>query len=287
MIKSEQEDVILEAKDLHFSYDMEEEHSLNGINIRIGRGKKIAFMGANGSGKSTFFLCCNGIHKPQQGEILFDGQPVSYNRAGLLKLRSKVGIVFQDPDNQLFLSSVSQEIAFGILNQRVPEEEARREVDKVIEQLGIASFADRPTHALSGGQKKQVCIADILVMKPEIIILDEPAAALDPQHTKLVDDMISQFSEQGITIMMATHNMDYAYEWADEIVLMHEGRVLCQDTALSICSNQELLDEAGLDEPVVLTLYGHMLQSGKIKAGKKPPANVNELIGYMYEERNE
>ena len=118
-------------------------------------------MGANGSGKSTFFLCCNGILRPQKGDILFHGKPVSYKRKELLALRSKVGIVFQDPDKQLFSASVEQEISFGILNLGVAKEQARTEVEQVMEELEIVPFRKRPVHALSGGQKKQVSIADI------------------------------------------------------------------------------------------------------------------------------
>ena len=147
--------VILKAENLFFSYDDEKSHSLNGLSLEIGRGKKIAFMGANGSGKSTFFLCCNGINRPTSGTLYFDGAPVDYSREGLLKLRQRVGIVFQDPDNQLFSASVYQEISFGVLNLGKSEAEARQEVERVIEKMGISPFRDRPTHALSGGQKKQ------------------------------------------------------------------------------------------------------------------------------------
>ena len=192
------EDIILKADDLYFSYEGEKSHSLNGLSLEIGRGKKIAFMGANGSGKSTFFLCCNGILKPSKGTLYLDGKPYDYSRQGLLKLRQRVGIVFQDPDNQLFSASVYQEISFGILNLGVPEEEAKREVEAVIEKLEITPFRHKPTHALSGGQKKQVSIADILVMHPDIIILDEPAAALDPKHTTLVNRIVNQLTEEGI-----------------------------------------------------------------------------------------
>lgn len=159
---------------------------------------------------------------------MFHGKPVSYKRKELLALRSKVGIVFQDPDKQLFSASVEQEISFGILNLGVAKEQARTEVEQVMEELEIVPFRKRPVHALSGGQKKQVSIADILVMRPEIIILDEPAAALDPKHTRMVNEMVDKLTEQGITVLMATHDMDYAYAWADEIVLMKDGKVLCQ-----------------------------------------------------------
>lgn len=219
-------DIILKAEDLYFSYDDEQSHSLNGLSLEIKRGQKVAFMGANGSGKSTFFLCCTGILKPQSGKLYFNGEEIKYDKKSLLKLRSKVGIVFQDPDNQLFSASVYQEISFGILNLGVSEEQAAREVEGVIDYLEITPFRHKPTHALSGGQKKQVSIADILVMHPDVIILDEPAAALDPKHTTMVNHIVDQLTEQGITVCMATHDINYAYEWADEVLLFHEGKVL-------------------------------------------------------------
>ncbi|MFQ7500538.1 MAG: energy-coupling factor ABC transporter ATP-binding protein, partial [Blautia coccoides] len=201
-------DIILKAEDLYFSYDDENSHSLNGLSLEIKRGQKVAFMGSNGSGKSTFFLCCNGIHRPSSGTLYFNGEPVTYDKKGLLKLRSKVGIVFQDPDNQLFSASVYQEISFGILNLGVSEEEAKKEVEEVIDYLEITPFRHKPTHSLSGGQKKQVSIADILVMHPDIIILDEPAAALDPKHTTMVNQIVNRLTESGITVLMATHDVN-------------------------------------------------------------------------------
>lgn len=150
-----QDDIILKAENLYFSYDDEKTHSLNGLSLEIRRGRRIAFMGANGSGKSTFFLCCNGVHRPSSGTVYFEGEPVDYSRKGLLALRRNVGIVFQDPDNQLFSASVYQEISFGILNLGVSPDEAAREVENVIERLEITPFRSKPTHALSGGQKKQ------------------------------------------------------------------------------------------------------------------------------------
>ena len=135
-------DVIIKADNLYFSYDDEKSHSLNGLSLEIRRGRKIAFMGANGSGKSTFFLCCNGIHQPSSGTLYVDGEPVDYSREGLLKLRQKIGIVFQDPDNQLFSASVYQEISFGVLNLGKSEEEARQEVERVIYEMEITPFRD-------------------------------------------------------------------------------------------------------------------------------------------------
>ena len=274
-------DIILKAENLYFSYDDENSHSLNGLSLEIKRGQKVAFMGSNGSGKSTFFLCCNGIHRPSSGTLYFDGEPVAYDKKGLLKLRSKVGIVFQDPDNQLFSASVYQEISFGILNLGVSEEDAKKEVEEVIDHLEITPFRHKPTHSLSGGQKKQVSIADILVMHPDIIILDEPAAALDPKHTTMVNHIVNRLTEAGITVLMATHDVNYAYEWADEIMLFHEGKVLMHGTPADVFSNKAVLARTNLEPPAVLELFDSLCMKGILKPTLSVPKNLKTLEKYI------
>lgn len=274
-------DIILKADDLYFSYDDDKTHSLNGLSLEIKRGSKVAFMGANGSGKSTFFLCCNGIHKPAKGTLYYNGKPISYDKKGLLELRSKVGIVFQDPDNQLFSASVYQEISFGILNLGVSEEQAKKEVEQVIDSLEITPFRHKPTHALSGGQKKQVSIADILVMHPEVIILDEPAAALDPKHTAMVNHIVEQMTEQGITVLIATHDVNYAYEWADEIMLFHEGKVLMHGTPKEVFSSPDVLKKTNLEPPVVLELFRRLTKMGILSSSLPLPKNLKTLEKYI------
>lgn len=274
-------DIILKAENLYFSYDDENSHSLNGLSLEIKRGQKVAFMGSNGSGKSTFFLCCNGIHRPSSGTLYFDGEPVTYDKKGLLKLRSKVGIVFQDPDNQLFSASVYQEISFGILNLGVSEEDAKKEVEEVIDHLEITPFRHKPTHSLSGGQKKQVSIADILVMHPDIIILDEPAAALDPKHTTMVNHIVTRLTEAGITVLMATHDVNYAYEWADEIMLFHEGKVLMHGTPADVFSNKAVLARTNLEPPAVLELFDSLCMKGILKPTLPVPKNLKTLEKYI------
>ena len=270
------EDWVIQAENLSYSYEENDRKALDGLSVRIGRGRKVAFMGGNGSGKSTFFLCLNGILRPDEGRVLIDGEPVSYTRKGLLDVRKKVGIVFQEPDNQLFSASVFQEISFGILNLGVDEETARREVEKVIRELEITPFQNRPAHALSGGQKKQVAIADILVMHPEIMILDEPASALDAAHTKKVHELIRGLTEQGITVLMSLHDIDYAWAWADEIVLMHEGKVMKQGTPREVCEDEEALKKAGLARPGVRRIYEKLKGRGML-LGDQIPGSMDEL----------
>ena len=270
--------IILKAENLYFTYDEDQEAcALNGLSLEIRRGEKVAVMGSNGSGKSTFFLCCNGIHRPTSGRLYFDGKEVSYDRKSLLQLRSKVGIVFQDPDNQLFSASVFQEISFGILNLGASREQARKEVERVIEDLEITPFRDKPSHALSGGQKKQVSIADILVMHPELMILDEPAAALDPKHTAMVKKIVDRLTEQGITVLMATHDVNYAYEWADKVLLFHEGKLLEQGTPEAVFRKTQLLRTTNLEQPGVLRLFDNLQKENLLGAGEKPPRNLQQL----------
>ena len=272
---------ILEAENLYYKYEENEAPSLNGVDLKIARGEKIAFLGANGSGKSTFFLCLNGILRPEKGQVRLNGEAVDYSHKGLLSLRKKVGIVFQDPDSQLFFADVYQEISFGILNMGVSEEEARREVDRIIERFGISSLKDRPTHALSGGQKKMVSIADILVMHPEVVILDEPAAALDAKHVEEVNRAVEDMTKEGITVLMATHDIDYAYEWADRMVLMCGGKVLKEGTPLEVCADRETLNKTNLAPPAVLTMFEALTKGGRLDGTLTPPASMEELKDYI------
>ncbi|MBS7007362.1 energy-coupling factor ABC transporter ATP-binding protein [Anaerostipes sp.] len=268
---------IIQADHLNYTYDGEDAPALNGLSLNIKQGKKTAVMGANGSGKSTFFLCLNGILRPQKGTLSFRGTPYSYDKKSLLNLRSKVGIVFQDPDNQLFSANVRQEISFGILNLGVDSETALKETEKIMDALDITEFQDRPTHALSGGQKKQVAIADILVMHPDIVILDEPSAALDSRHTALVNKTINQMTKAGITVLLSTHDSDYAFAWADEVILFHQGKVLKSGSPAEVFADRPALEAANLSRPAVLTIFESLYRKGIIKADTPVPRNLSEL----------
>ena len=274
-------EVILQAEHLFFSYDQGRSCSLRDLSLKIRRGSKTAFLGANGSGKSTFFLCCNGIRRPTSGTLSFDGKPVEYSRKELLALRRKVGIVFQDPDSQLFSSSVYQEISFGVMNLGFPEEKARQAVERILDEMELTALKSRPVHTLSGGQKKLVSIADILVMAPELVILDEPASALDPRHTELVYDAVERMTDKGITVMMATHDVDFALAWADEAVVLKDGCVLRQGTPEEIFTDRELLSQANLSVPAALRLFDSLCRRGILAPSLPIPRNLDELESYL------
>lgn len=274
-------DLLLKTENLCYTYEGNTSPALDHLDLSIRRGKRVACMGANGSGKSTFFLCCNGILRPDSGRILFAGQPLDYSRKGLLSLRSQVGIVFQDPDNQLFCSNVFQEISFGPLNLGLDEATVRKRVSAVMDRLGITPYADRPVHALSGGQKKLVSIADILVMEPSLILLDEPAASLDPLHTRMVREVIDEIAGEGITVVTATHDVDYAWSWADEILLLEEGRLLAFGSPAEVFSREDLLHRAGLTVPRILRLFGTLQQKGILPRSLSCPRTFQELERFL------
>lgn len=274
-------DDIIRAENLYFSYDDNKSYSLNNFSVNIKRGKKIAFMGANGAGKSTFFLALNGINRISSGNLYIDGEKLSYEKKKLLSIRKKIGIVFQDPDNQLFSASVKQEISFGALNIGMSEIEAKNEVEKIIDRLEIRSFKEKPTHSLSGGQKKQVSIADVLVMRPKIVILDEPFSALDPKHIGLVKKAIDMMVENNITVIISTHDVDFAYEWAEEIVLVHQGQVLRHTSTEEAFFDTESLEKTNLEMPKVLEMFLSLVKKGILAEGLKIPRNIKELENHI------
>ena len=271
---------IIKAENLCYTYEDGTE-ALKGIDLTIEAGKKVALLGANGSGKSTFFLCLNGVNQPQKGALYLHDKPYDYSKNGLLHLRSKVGIVFQDPDSQLFSASVYQEISFGAMNLGLEEEEVKRRVEQSIEDLEITPFRHKPTHFLSGGQKKQVSVADILVMDPEVIVFDEPAAALDPKHTKILNHLIDKLSERGITIIISTHDVDFAFGWADEAVLFHNGKVLRQGAPEEVFAAEEDLEKTNLTKPAALRLFDNLVKNGVLPEGLAIPRDLDALEKYI------
>ena len=276
------EETIIKAENITFTYEDGTE-ALKGIDMEIKKGRKIAFLGANGSGKSTFFLCLNGIHQPNGGTMYYKAEPYRYKKDFLLNLRSKVGIVFQDPDRQLFSASVRQEISFGAMNLGLAVEEVKARVDRSIEELEITAFQEKPTHFLSGGQKKQVAIADILVMDPEVIVLDEPAAALDPKHTAMVNHHINQLAKKGITVLISTHDVDHAYAWADEVILFHEGKIIKRGTPKTVFRDEKTLIATNLQKPSALRLFDDLCAKGLLDPSLPSPRNLEELELYIHD----
>lgn len=251
--------------------------ALCGIDLEIEKGEAVALMGANGSGKSTFFLALNGTAVPSEGKVAIDGEYIDYSRKGLLKVRKKVGIVFQDPDDQLFSADVRQELSFGLFNLGYNEEECREKVDRIVEELRLSEVAEKPVHFLSGGEKKRVSIGDILVMEPEIILFDEPSTGLDPYHVKKIDSIIDGLKEKGVTVIMSTHDPARALAWADRTVVFSRGRIAADGKPEEVFMQEDMLKETNLQQPEILKLFLQMKKAGYIEDGVPVPHRNEEF----------
>lgn len=263
---------LLQVKDLSFAY--EKKQVLRNISISISRGEKIAIMGSNGAGKSTFFLNLNGVLWPDGGEVILDGKRI--DRKNIQELRRKVGFVFQDADSQIIASTVKTEISFGPMNLRLDREEVRKRVEAAISYLSLEELQDRPPHYLSGGEKKRVSIADILAMEPEILIFDEPMAALDPVNAQNVETILQNLHKDGKTLLVATHDVDFAYRFADRILVFAEGRLIADGTPLEIFRKQEVMEQAHLRKPSMLTIWEALLDAQIVTEQKNYPVTPNE-----------
>ncbi len=244
----------IEARDLVYTYE-DGTRALDGISFRAETGKITGILGSNGAGKSTLFLNLNGVRTPHSGQVLLDGEPVTFNKQGIQRLRREVGIVFQDPDNQLFSADVYRDISFGAVNLGLPPEEVRRRVEWAMEKTGTAALRDKPTHALSYGQKKRVAIAGVLVMEPRIVILDEPTAGLDPQGVSDIMHLLADIRDQmGISIIVSTHDMDIVPLYCDYTYLLCGGGMKAAGTPEELFSHPEILRENHLRLPRIAHL---------------------------------
>ena len=242
---------IFEFKDVDYSYPVQHNQNraaLRGFTLQVPEREKIAVVGRNGSGKSTFFLHCNGLYRPESGQVFFKGEPLSYDRKSLMRLRQQVGLVFQNPDDQLFSASVEQDISFGPLNLGLDDAEARCRVQQAAEVCGITDLLDRPTHALSGGEKARVALAGVLAMQPEVLVADEPLASLDPWVRLAIFDILQTFFDRGKTILMATHNLSVVRYWASHVIVLEAGQVAFSGTPAQLLADKQVLDATGLSQ---------------------------------------
>ena len=225
--------------DIYFRFPGGETSALNGITLDIPAGKRVALVGRNGSGKSTLMLHANGILRPQQGVVQLNGQDIRYDRRSLRALRQNVGLVFQNPEEQLFSASVFQDISLGPLNLGLSAQAARERVLEVAERCQLTGLLDRPVHALSGGEKTRAALAGVLAMRPRILFADELTNSLDPWMCAQVLDILDGFVRDGCTVVLASHDSGLVRRWADHVVWLDQGRVYRQGTVAEVLSDGE------------------------------------------------
>ncbi|MEA4965421.1 MAG: ABC transporter ATP-binding protein [Oscillospiraceae bacterium] len=264
---------LLEISGLHYSYDDGRE-ALHVSRFSLRRGEQIAVLGANGAGKSTFFLSLNGVLHAH-GKIVYEGKEITHRDRN--ELRRHIGIVFQDPDKQIIASTVSEEVSFGPMNLRLPREEVARRVRDALAYMNITEFRDRPPHYLSGGEKKRVSIADIIAMEPEIIVFDEPTVSLDPYNVGLFEALLEKLREAGRTVLISTHDVDFAYRWAERAVLLKDGGIEADGPVREVLQDRALLERCSLKPPLLTEVCTALRECGLLKNQCNSPRNVVEL----------
>lgn len=268
---------MIDVKEIDFVYP-DGTYAIKKLSMSLEKGKKIAIVGPNGAGKTTLFLNLNGVHKPTSGKVYFQGKEVTYKKKEISDIRKKVGIVFQDPNTQLFSANVFQEVSFGPMNLGLSREEVKDRVQKALRKTNVENIKDKPTHFLSGGQKKRVAIADILAMDPMVIFLDEPTAFVDPKTSNELMKFFDQLHREGRTVVLSTHDMDKVYSWADYVYVMKDGTMIGQGTPQKIFTNDQILKDGDLNKPWILEFYEDLLERKPQLKGERIPKNKEELL---------
>ncbi|MBB6443929.1 ATP-binding cassette domain-containing protein [Bacillus benzoevorans] len=280
------DEVLFELKQLTYVYP-DGTAALKNISLSIRKGKKIALLGNNGAGKSTLFLHLNGILKSTSGMILLEGKPVQYDRKSLLTLRKKVGIAFQDPDSQLISGNVKQDISFGPMNLGWSKEKVNKQTEWAMKEMDVTSLQDRPIHFLSLGQKKRVAFAGILAMEPEVFLFDEPTAGLDPYYSKQIKQVLNTIHQKEKTILLSTHDIHFAYEWADEIIVISDGELLYHGHPVSLFQQEDILVSAHLEKPWVFETAQILKKKQLLSAANSMPRSKDELFELIHSFKGE
>jgi cobalt/nickel transport system ATP-binding protein len=273
---------IVSVKEVKFTYPGGI-RAVNGVSLEIQRGERVAILGPNGSGKSTLILLIAGLLAPEKGEIkVFNEKTTSEN---FQKLRQKMGIVFQDPDDQLFTQSVIEDVEYGPKNLRLPEVNIKQRSEEVLKRIGIYHLKDRPPYRLSFGEKKKASLATALVLKPELLILDEPTANLDLMSRRDLLSMLNELNREETTVLVSTHDVEALPELADRIIVISHGLVLGEGETSEVLQDLRLLGSAGLEPPAIARLFSELKAAGLV--GEVPvtvSAALRELCNLLKRE---
>ena len=233
---------MLEVQNIKYSYNKDYQ-ALKGVSLKVEKGEMVALLGKNGAGKSTLFLHLNGIYEPDEGKVFIDGEELKYDKKSLLKFRQKVGIVFQNPDDQIFAPTVEEDVAFGPLNLKLPMEEVQKRVTESLARVGMSGFEKKAPH-------------------PEIMVLDEPTAGLDPQGVRGLSKLLKELNDEGITIIISTHEVDLVPNYAKKVFVLVDGLLIAEGTPKEIFAQPEILDQANLEVPIVTELFQDLEKEG-------------------------
>lgn len=270
-------DTILSVHELHYRYPGPGS-GLSDVSCGIPAGRRTVFLGANGAGKSTLLHALSGVLRPQRGEVRYQGQPLDYSREGMKALRSRIGLVMQQPDVQLFCPQVFQDVAYGPTNLGLSPREVRERVEDALEAVGVAGCSQNPVHCLSYGEKQRVAIAGVLAMQPAVMLLDEPTAELDSAGIDALLVELEKLRRNGATLVMATHDIDLAWRWGDHFLVMEEGRVKWEGEHGQLARDTSLFEHLNLRMPTVGPIYLSLVRQGMISSRHVLPRDAGELV---------
>lgn len=271
MKKIKRKELIMELINVsNITYTYNDGHSaLKNVNLKINKGDRVAILGPNGAGKSTLFQLFNGLLAPTSGSITIGG--LTTTKKNLPAIRKNVGMVFQDSDDQLFNSTVRQEIAYGPMNMKISGKKLEESIDWALKVVGMSDYINKSPHNLSGGQKKRIALASVLAMKPQVMVLDEPTSALDPKGVGDILDLLNSINKNlGITLIFATHDVDIVPLLADKVYLLNKGEVVLSGTTAEVFSHRETIRSIDLRLPNVTHLVELLVEDGLIKTDKLP-----------------
>jgi cobalt/nickel transport system ATP-binding protein len=270
---------LLEFRDIYYSYPLASAPTLQGLSFGLPKYKKTALIGENGCGKSTMFLIADGLVKPDRGTVLLDDLALTFDRAALKRWRQRVGLVFQDPEQQLVAPTVAADISYGLCNQGLSDAEVAAKVTKTLADFNLESLAISPLQHLSLGQKKRVSIAGVMALQPELLLLDEPTAYLDPVQTRNLLIELESIFQLGTTLLIATHDLDFVYRWADWILVMERGKLIAEGETLAVFKQLQFMPKFELGMPTLWQIWSRL--APHLPPEVLAPRSIEELNIYL------
>lgn len=270
---------LLQFKNVSYTYPSANQPAIQDLTLSIPQGRKIVILGHNGSGKSTLFLLADGLYQCNSGVIFWQGKPLQYKTKSLRQWRQRIGLAFQDPEQQLVATTVAEDISYGLCNLPLSKAEIAERLHQTLTDFDLQDLANRPLHYLSLGQKRRVALAGVMALKPQLLLLDEPTAYLDSLQTHHLLKELDRIHGNGTTIVMATHDVNLAYSWADWAIVLHQGRVVLSDEVGQVFSNLAQWQQLELGMPMLWEIWNVLPLT--LRGNQLPPKTVQELRSHL------
>jgi cobalt/nickel transport system ATP-binding protein len=271
---------LLELHDVYYTYPGSAHAAVQELSFTIPMGQKTAVLGHNGCGKSTLLFLIDGLYRCTSGTIYWQGQPLKYGSTSINQWRQRIGLAFQDPERQLVAATVAEDISYGLCNLQLSKAEISKRLQETLADFSLTELANSPLHHLSLGQKRRVALAGVMALQPELLLLDEPTAYLDNLQTRNLFQELDRIHHSGTTIIMATHDLDLAYAWADWVIVLHQGQIVMFNQTNTVFTNIALLEQFQLGMPMVLKVW-YALPETLRRSQLTPPRTIAELCTYL------